>query len=99
MQSAALRASLHKQLRNQQTRCTGRFFDMKIFLVAPAACVYNALEMGKWLWTVKNLSKNKAATDLEHYYYILASCWTVLFNKFWGYVAVYVQLYCRWSYV
>jgi hypothetical protein len=26
--------------------------------------------------------------------YILASCCTVLFNGFWGYVAVCVQLYC-----
>jgi ABC-type multidrug transport system fused ATPase/permease subunit len=29
-------------------------------------------------------------------YYIVAFCCTVLFNKFWGYVAVCVQLYCRW---
>jgi hypothetical protein len=28
-------------------------------------------------------------------YYILASCFTVLFNSFWGYVAVCLQLYCR----
>jgi hypothetical protein len=30
------------------------------------------------------------------FYYILASFCTVLFNRFWGYVAVCVQLYCRW---
>jgi hypothetical protein len=29
------------------------------------------------------------------FYHILASCCTVLFNGFWGYVSVCMQLYCR----
>jgi hypothetical protein len=36
-------------------------------------------------------------THIIKLYYILASCCTVLFHKFWGYVAVCVQLYCRWQ--
>jgi hypothetical protein len=40
--------------------------------------------------------RNVLREEIYFMYYIVASCCTVLFNKFWGYVAVCVQLCCRW---
>jgi hypothetical protein len=48
------------------------------------------------LWGLFVVHKKKNILTKVSYDYILASCCTVLFNEFWGYVAVCVQLYCRW---